>query len=70
MAIDVESLKSEREQIKTQLREIEVDQRGLEAQIKALRQKEIRGKREVEALSTLIELHEPRPATPPEAEPA
>lgn len=58
MPIDVASLKSEREQLKTQLRELEADQRKLETELKVLRQKEIRGKREIEALSTLIELHE------------
>jgi predicted nucleic acid-binding Zn-ribbon protein len=66
LPIDVESLKSEREQLKVQLRELEVDQRKLETEIKNLRQKEIRGKREIEALSTLIELHEPRPEPVPE----
>jgi hypothetical protein len=33
-----------------------VEQRKLETDLKALRQKEIRAKREIEALSTLIEL--------------
>jgi predicted nucleic acid-binding Zn-ribbon protein len=54
--IDVESLKTERDRIKTELRELEVEQRKLETDLKALRQKEIRAKREIEALSTLIEL--------------
>ncbi len=58
MAIEVESLKSERERLKGQLRELEAEQRKAEADLKVLRQKEIRGKRELEALSTLIELHE------------
>jgi predicted nucleic acid-binding Zn-ribbon protein len=69
LSIDVESLKSEREQLKIQLRDLEVEQRKLEADIKNLRQKEIRGKREIEALSTLIELHEPRPETAAVPEP-
>jgi hypothetical protein len=60
VSIDVESLKTERERLKTELREIEVSQRKLEGELKMLRQKEIRGKREVEALSTLIELHDPK----------
>jgi len=60
VSIDVESLKTERERLKSELREIEVSQRKLEAELKTLRQKEIRGKREVEALSTLIELHDPK----------
>ena len=63
LSIDVDSLKSERDQLKIQLREIEVEQRKLEADLKAIRQKEIRGKRELEALSTLIELHDaPEPS--------
>jgi chromosome segregation ATPase len=61
VSIDVESLKTERERLKAELREIEVSQRKLEADLKTLRQKEIRGKREVEALSTLIELHDAKP---------
>jgi predicted nucleic acid-binding Zn-ribbon protein len=61
LSIDVQSLKAERDQLKAQLRELEIEQRKLETDIKNLRQKEIRGKREIEALSTLIELHEPKP---------
>jgi predicted nucleic acid-binding Zn-ribbon protein len=61
VSIDVDSLKSARDKLKGELREIEVEQRKLEAQLKALRQREIRGKREAEALSTLIELHEAKP---------
>ena len=58
MSIDVESLKAEREKLKTQLRELEAEQRKLEGDLKSLRQKEIRSKREIEALATLIELHD------------
>ena len=69
MTIDIEFLKSEREKQKAQLREVEVEQRKLEGDLKVLRQKEIRAKREIDALSTLIELQEVRaevaePATP------
>ena len=69
MPIDIEFLKSEREKQKTQLREVEVEQRKLEGDLKVLRQREIRAKREIDALSTLIELQEVRaevaePATP------
>lgn len=56
MPIDVETLKSERERLKQQLRELEGEQRKLEGQIKQLRQSEIKSKRELEALSTLIEM--------------
>jgi predicted nucleic acid-binding Zn-ribbon protein len=60
VSIDIESLKSERDRLKSQLREVETKQRTLEAELKALRQSEIRSKREIEALSTLIELNEPK----------
>lgn len=63
MTIDIESLKSERDRLKTQLRDVETKQRSLETELKALRQSEIRSKREIEALSTLIELNESRPET-------
>lgn len=69
MPIDIEFLKSEREKQKTQLREVEVEQRKLEGDLKVLRQREIRAKREIDALSTLIDLQEVR-AEVPVAEPA
>jgi hypothetical protein len=66
--IDIEFLKSERDKQKTLLREVEVEQRKLEGELKVLRQKEIRAKREIDALSTLIDLQEVRAETA--AEPA
>ena len=67
LAIDVESLRNERDRMKESLRELETEQRRLEADLKALRQREIQSKRTIEALTTLIELHEappqPKPAT-------
>ncbi len=68
--IDVEFLKSEREKQKALLREVEVEQRKLEADLKTLRQKEIRAKREIDALSTLIELQDARAETAEPAAPA
>lgn len=62
MAIEVEILKNERESLKLALREVEAEQRKLDAQVKRLRQREIHIKREVEALSTLIEIDESRNA--------
>lgn len=59
MAIDPETLKSEREALKEALRELETEQRKLDTELKKLRQREIRTKRELEALSTLIAMHEP-----------
>jgi len=61
VTIDIESLKSERDRLKAQLRDLESDQRKVEADLKMLRQREIRSKREIEALSTLIELHDAKP---------
>lgn len=60
MSLDLDSLKATRETLKAQLRELETEQRKLETELKNLRQKEIRAKREIEALSTLVELREPR----------
>ncbi|MCA9593263.1 MAG: hypothetical protein KC776_08125 [Myxococcales bacterium] len=58
MALDIESLKKERDTLKDSLRELEADQRKLEADLKLLRQREIQTKREIEALSTLIDIHD------------
>lgn len=63
MAIDLDSLKSERDKLKDGLRELEAEQRKVEAELKTLRQREIQTKREIEALGTLIEIHEGRTGT-------
>lgn len=60
MPIEFELLKSEREKLKEGLREIEAELRKLEADVKALRQREIQAKREIEALTTLIDIKEAR----------
>ena len=60
MAIDVESLKGERERLKVTLRELETEQRKLESELKALRQREIQTKRTIEALTTLIDINDAR----------
>jgi hypothetical protein len=57
--IDAATLKSERDQLKESLRSLEVEQRKLDHDLKQLRQREIRTKREIEALGTLIEIQEP-----------
>jgi chromosome segregation ATPase len=59
--LPVDNLKTERDKLKQTLRELEIDQRRLEAELKHLRQREIQTKREIEALTTLIEIHD----TPP-----
>ena len=60
MAIDLAVLKSERDKLKEGLREVEGELRRLEAELKALRQREIQTKREIEALATLIDIQESR----------
>ena len=62
MPIDVESLKVERDQVKESLRQIEVDTRRLDAELKTLRQREIQAKREIDALTALIEIADSRGA--------
>jgi predicted nucleic acid-binding Zn-ribbon protein len=63
VAIDAETLKSERDRLKDALRELETEQRKLDTELKKLRQREIRTKREIEALGTLITMQEPETAT-------
>lgn len=58
MSLSPDLLKNERERLRTHLREIEVQQREAEAALKAVRQRELRIKREIEALTTLIDLAE------------
>lgn len=67
MAIDVASLKAERETLKTSLRDLENEQRKVLAEQKKLRQREIQTKRTLEALDTLIEMQEAPAATESDA---
>jgi len=60
VAIDLEILKSERDKLKEGLREVEGELRKLEAQLKVLRQREIQTKREIEAVTTLIDIKDTR----------
>ena len=60
MAIDLDILKTERDKLKEGLREVEGELRKLEAQLKVLRQREIQTKREIEAVSTLIDIKDTR----------
>ena len=60
MALDLDNLRSERDRAKDTLRELEVDSRKLEGEIKALRQREVQTKREIDALNALIEIAENR----------
>jgi len=56
VSLSPDLLKNERERLRTHLREIELQQREAEAALKAVRQRELRIKREIEALTTLIDL--------------
>lgn len=56
LTIDVNALKGERDSLRESLKALENEQRQLEAQQKKLRQREIRTKRTLEALETLIDL--------------
>ena len=58
--IESELLKGERDRLRDALRETEALVRKAEADLKALRQREIQTKREIEALSTLIEIKDQR----------
>jgi chromosome segregation ATPase len=58
MAIDLEVLKSERDKLKEGLREVEAELRKLEADLKQLRQREIQTKREIEAVTVLIDIRD------------
>jgi hypothetical protein len=60
VAIESELLKGERDRLRDSLRETETLVRKVEAELKGLRQREIQTKREIEALSTLIEIKEHR----------
>ncbi len=58
MAINLDTLKSERSKLKNRLRELEQEQRKLEAELKKFRQQELQTKRQIEALTTLIDVQD------------
>lgn len=60
MALELENLRAERDRAKDALRELEVESRRLEAELKGLRQREVQTKREIDALNALIEIVESR----------
>jgi hypothetical protein len=63
VALDLENLRAERDRTKETLRELEAESRRLEAEVKSLRQREVQTKREIEALTSLIEIAEGRAQT-------
>ena len=67
MALDLENLKSERTALKNKLRELEQEQRKLESELKKFRQAELQTKRQIEALSTLIDDGAPEQKSGPKA---
>lgn len=70
MAISIDTLKAERDALKKKLTEIDAEQKTLETKAKEIRQREIQTKREIEALSVLIDLQQPpenKPLPPPAA---
>ncbi|HEX6276802.1 MAG TPA: hypothetical protein VFZ53_27370 [Polyangiaceae bacterium] len=66
MPIDLDVLKGERDKLRENLREVEAEVRKAEADLKLLRQREIQTKREIEALSTLVDIKEQREQKPAE----
>lgn len=58
MNISIEHLRTEREALKEELRALDAAQRHIEKELKLIRQKELRAKRKLEALTTLIDLEE------------
>jgi hypothetical protein len=64
MPIDLDVLKGERDKLRENLREVEAEVRKAEADLKLLRQREIQTKREIEALSTLVDIKEQREQKP------
>ena len=70
MAISLDTLKAERDALKKRLAEIDAESKALENKAKEVRQREIQTKREIEALSVLIDLQQPpetNPLPPPAA---
>jgi chromosome segregation ATPase len=66
MSIELDTLKNERDKLREGLREVEAEVRKAEADLKVLRQREIQTKREIEALTTLIDIKEQRDQKPPD----
>lgn len=59
--IELEVLNKERDELKKRLADIELQNKELELKVRTLRQQEIQTKREIEALSVLIDLQQDHP---------
>jgi uncharacterized protein YlxW (UPF0749 family) len=64
LAISPEILKAEQDRLREALRELEAEQRGLESRLKTLRQREMKTKREIEALGILLDVGVSDPGKP------
>ena len=58
--IELDTLKAEREALKKRLADIDAESKEVEAKVREVRQREIQTKREIEAITVLIELQEPK----------
>jgi hypothetical protein len=58
LSLSIDTLSEERDALKAKLRELEAEQRRIELELKSVRQEELRTKREIDALTTLIEIAE------------
>lgn len=56
--IALDTLKKERDELKNKLAKIEAESKELDAKVREVRQREIQTKREIEAISVLIELQD------------
>ena len=56
MALSPEILKAEQDRLREALRQLEAEQRVLESKLKTLRQREMKTKREIEALGVLLDV--------------
>ncbi len=59
MALSPEILKLEQDRLREALRQLEAEQRVLESKLKTLRQREMKTKREIEALGVLLDVGSP-----------
>jgi vacuolar-type H+-ATPase subunit D/Vma8 len=61
--ISLELLKKERDELKKRLTAIEAEAKELDGKIRDVRQREIQTKREIEAISVLVDLQEAKTDT-------
>ncbi len=64
-----ELLKAEQDRLREALRQLEAEQRTLEAKLKLLRQREMKTKREIEALGTLLDVNREQADSAQDVEP-